>query len=80
MKVTVWHCYWYGPHETIVVVAGSEEELRTKVRESISALWDEDEQGPMPEDWDTLVEAYEEHWDYACYFGDWGYTEIEVQP
>ena len=80
MKVTVWHCYDYGKNDTYVLVAGSEEELMTKVRESIAALWDEDEQGPMPDDWDALMEAYEERWGNACYIGDWGYTEIEVQP
>ena len=79
-RIAIWHCYWYGPHETIVLVAGSDEELRTKVREAIAAGWYPEDQGPMPEDWDDLMEAYEETDDGSCYFAGWDCEEIEVQP
>jgi len=31
----------------------------------------------MPEDFDALLEAYEEYWGNTCYFGDWGYTVLD---
>ena len=75
--IAIWHCYWYGPHETYVMVAETEDALRTKVREAIGAGWYPEDQGPMPEDWDALIEAYETTDPDNCYFGDWGYTIID---
>jgi alpha-L-fucosidase len=76
-NIAIWHCYDYGKNDTYILLAESEDALRTKVRESISALWDADDQGPMPEDFDALLEAYEEYWGNTCYFGDWGYTVLD---
>jgi len=77
MNIVVWHCYWYGPSETYVMLAETEDALRTKVRGEIAAGWYVEDQGPMPEDFDELVEVYEETNPDNCYFGDWGWTVID---
>jgi len=75
--IAVWHCYWYGPNETYVMLAETEDALRAKVRGEIAAGWYAEDQGPMPEDFDELVEVYEETNPDNCYFGDWGWTVID---
>jgi hypothetical protein len=77
MKIKVWHCYWYGEHETVVIFAETHEALEAKVRQVIAEGWYPDEQGPMPEDFSDLMEKYEEVSDGICYFGDWGYTVLD---
>jgi hypothetical protein len=77
MNIAVWHCYDYGPAHTYVLLAETEDALRAKVREAISYRWDKKAQGPMPEDFDELLEMYTE-WDSDLYFGDWGYTVINT--
>jgi hypothetical protein len=76
-NIAIWHCYDYGPHETYVIVAETEELLEAKVREVISATWDEKDQGPMPENFSELMEKYEEVSGGTCYFGDWSYTALD---
>lgn len=78
MKIKVWHCYWYGPYDTYVILAETHEALRAKVREAIAAGWYPDDQGPMPDDWDEMMEAYRDSVGDDCYFGDWGYTVIDA--
>ena len=75
--IAIWHCYWYGPHETIVMLAESEEFLETRVRQAIAEGWYPEEQGPMPEDFGELLEKYQELSGDTCYFGDWSYTVID---
>jgi len=77
MNIKVWHCYWYGKYDTIIILAETEDALRAKVRGAIADGWYPDDDGPMPEDWDDLMEKYEELHGGACYFGDWGYTVID---
>jgi hypothetical protein len=36
MKIKVWHCYWYGPHDTYVILAETHKLLEAKVRASDS--------------------------------------------
>jgi len=76
MNIKVWHCYWYGKYDTIILLAETEDALRAKVREAIADGWYTD-QGPMPEGWDALMEKYEELYGGDCYFGDWGYTVLD---
>ena len=78
MKIKVWHCYWYGPYDTIILLAETHEALQAKVREEIAAGWYPDDQGPMPEDWDELMEQYRELYGSEYYFGDWNYTVIDA--
>ena len=76
-KIVIWHCYFYGPDDTWVILAESEDALRSKVRDQIAAEWDLEGQGPMPEGWDALVEAFD---DWQCghaYFGDWGWSVVD---
>ncbi len=75
--IAIWHCYWYGPHETIVMLAESEAVLETHVRQAIADGWYPEEQGPMPEDFGELLEKYQELSGDTCYFGDWTYTVID---
>jgi hypothetical protein len=77
MNIKVWHCYWYGPHETIVMLAETEDALRAKVREAIAEGWDADEDGPLPEDFSELVDRYQEVSGDTCYFGDYTYTVLD---
>ena len=77
MNIAIWHCYWYGPHDTYVMVAETNELLEAKVREAVADGWYPDDDGPMPESFDDLMEKYEELNGGACYFGDWGYTVID---
>ena len=76
-NIAVWHCYWYGPYDTYVMLAETQELLEAKVRGAIAEGWYPDDDGPMPEDWDDLMEKYEELNGGTCYFGDWGYTVID---
>ena len=76
MKIKVWHCYWYGPHETIVMLAESDAVLETHVREAIADGWDADD-GAMPEDFNELMDRYQEVSGDTCYFGDYTYTVLD---
>ena len=76
MNIKVWHCYWYGKHDTVVMLAESEAVLETRVREAIADGWDADD-GAMPEDFGELLEKYQEISGDTCYFGDWTYTVID---
>jgi hypothetical protein len=75
--IAVWHCYWYGPHDTYVLLAESNEALEAKVRVAIAAGWYPDEDGPLPEDFGDLIEKYRAVSKDTCYFGDWGFTVID---
>ena len=75
--IAVWHCYWYGPYDTYVLLAESNDALEAKVREAIAAGWYPDEDGPLPEDFGDLIEKYRALSKDTCYFGDWGYTVID---
>ena len=77
MNIAIWHCYHYGPYDTIILLAETEAALETKVREAIADGWYPDDQGPMPEDFGELMEKYQEVSGDTCYFGDWGYTFID---
>jgi hypothetical protein len=39
MKTKIWHCYWYGPYETIVLLAETQALLEAKVRQAIADGW-----------------------------------------
>ena len=81
MKTKIWHCYWYRPYETIVLLAETQSLLEAKVREAIADGWYPDTDGPMPEDFGDLMEKYQEvsgDFCYFCYFGDWGFTVIDA--
>jgi hypothetical protein len=75
--IAIWHCYWYGPQDTYVMLAETQELLEAKVREAIAEGWYTDEDGPLPEDFSDLMEKYEEANDSTSYFGDWGYTVLD---
>ena len=77
MNIAIWHCYWYGPSDTYVMLAETNELLEAKVREAIADGWYPEDDGPMPEDFGDLMEKYEELYGGACYFGDWGYTVVD---
>lgn len=77
MNIAIWHCYWYGPHDTYVMLAETQELLEAKVREAIASDWPDLDDGPMPEDFGDLIEAYRKFSGDTCYFGDWGYTFID---
>jgi hypothetical protein len=79
--IMIWHCYHYARHDTFVLVAETPEALEAKVRQAAIDDWDDDfaddDDGPMPDDFDALMEKYEELYGGTCYFGDWGYTIID---
>ena len=77
MNIKVWHCYWYGKYDTIIMLAETEEALRAKVRKAIAECWYPDDDGPMPDDWDEMMEAYRDSVGDNCYFGDWGYEVLD---
>ena len=77
MNIAVWHCFHYGRHDTYVIVAESHEALEDKVRGAIAEDWYPDDDGPLPEDWDELMEKYREVSGDTSYFGDWGYTVLD---
>jgi len=77
MNIAIWHCYHYGQFDTYVMLAETHELLEAKVREAIADGWYPDDDGPMPESFDDLMEKYEEIYGGACYFGDWGFTVID---
>jgi hypothetical protein len=77
MRVVIWHCYHYGKHETSIIVAETNDLLRSKVRGVITSEWRDEDDGPMPEDFSELMDAYnEQHSDQ--YFGDWDWSVIDV--
>ena len=78
MKIKVWHCYWYGPHETIVLLAETQALLEDQIRQAIAEGWYPEDQGPMPDDWDEMMEKYQETSGDQCYFGDCTYTVIDA--
>jgi hypothetical protein len=39
MNIAIWHCYWYGPSDTYVMLAETNELLEAKVREAIADGW-----------------------------------------
>ena len=78
MNISVWHCYWYGPHETYVLVAETADALRAKIRKEIAAGWYPDEQGPLPEDFDELLDRYQDDNGDICYFSDFDYTVLDT--
>ena len=78
MNIAIWHCYWYGPHDTYVMLAETHELLEAKVREAIADGWYPDDDGPMPEDFGELMEKYQEASGDQSYFGDWTYTVIDA--
>jgi hypothetical protein len=49
MNIAIWHCYWYGPRDTYVMLAETNELLEAKVREAIADGWYPEDDGPMPE-------------------------------
>lgn len=75
--IIIWHCYHYGQFDTYVMLAESEELLQAKVRGAIADGWYPEDDGPMPEDFEELLEKYQEVSDDTCYFGDWGFTVID---
>ena len=75
--IAIWHCYHYARHDTFVLVAETQEALEAKVREELAMGWYYDDDGPMPESFDALMEKYEKLYGGTCYFGDWGYTIID---
>ena len=78
MKITIWHCHWYGPHENYVLLAETEQRLEAKVTALIADGWYPDDDGPMPDDFDELMEMYQEVSGDTCYFGDRGFTVIDT--
>ena len=78
MKTKIWHCYWYGPYDTYVILAETHKLLEAKVREAIADGWYPDDDGPMPEDFGGLMEKYQKVSGDTCYFGDWNYTVIDA--
>ena len=78
MKIKVWHCYWYGPYDTYVILAETHKLLEAKVRQAIADGWYPEDQGPMPEDFGELMEKYQKVSGDTCYFGDWNYTVIDA--
>jgi hypothetical protein len=74
--IAIWHCYWYGPYDTYVMLAETQELLEAKVQEAIANDWDFDD-GPLPEDFGDLIEKYRAVSNDTCYFGDWGYTVLD---
>ena len=79
MKIRVWHCYHYGPDDTYIILAESEEALREKIRAEIDASWYPEDDGPLPDDYDEMMEAYESISGYhGSYFGDYGWSEVKV--
>jgi hypothetical protein len=77
MRVIIWHCYHYGKHETSIVVAETNDLLRSKVRGVIASEWRDEDDGPMPESFDDLIEAYHENFENR-YFGEWDWAVIDV--
>lgn len=75
MQIKVWHCYFYGRRDTTIILAESDDALRAKVRDIIKLEWDFEDQGPMPEDFDDLIEAFHENSDDQ-YFGEWDWAYI----
>jgi hypothetical protein len=49
MNIAIWHCYWYGPRDTYVMLAETNELLEAKVRDAIADGWYPEDDGPMPE-------------------------------
>ena len=78
MNIAIWHCYHYGQFDTYVMLAETHEALQAKVREAIADGWYPDDDGPMPDDFDALMEKYQEISGDTCYFGDWGFTVIDA--
>lgn len=74
MQIAVWHSYFYGRRDTMVILAESYEALQAKVRDVIKCEWDFEDQGPMPEDFGDLIEAFHEYGDQ--YFGEWDWSYI----
>lgn len=77
MEIKVWHCYHYGKHETSIIVAETDDILKSKVRGIIASEWREEDDGPMPEDFLDLIEAYHENFNDR-YFGEWDWATINV--
>ena len=76
--IIVWHCYHYTLHDTYVVLAESEAALKAKIWDEIKAGWYPEDDGPLPEDFDTALELYAERADYhGCYFGDIGWSVVD---
>ena len=78
MNIAVWHCYHYGPRDTYVMLAETNDLLEAKVREAIADGWYPEDQGPIPDDWDEMMEKYQEASGDQSYFGDWTYTVIDA--
>ena len=77
MMIRVWHCYYYGPHDTYIILAESEDALKEKIRAEITAGWYPEDDGPLPDDYDEMMEAYMNLSGYhGSYFGDYGWTEV----
>jgi hypothetical protein len=76
-KIKIWHCYHYGRHETTIIAAETEDHLRAKVCAVIAGEWDAEDQGPAPDNFDDLMEAYNDYFDDK-YFGCWDWSVIDV--
>lgn len=75
MQIKIWHCYFYGRQDTTIILAENEPALRAKVRDVIASEWDWENQGPMPESFADLFEAFHDY-DNQQYFGDWDWAYI----
>lgn len=77
--IKVWHCYHYGPSETYIILAESENALKAKIMKEISAGWYPEDDGPLPDDFDAMMELYDSIGDYhGSYFGDFGWSIIDA--
>ena len=75
--IAIWHCCWYGPYDPYVMLAETEELLEAKVRGAIAEGWDDENDGPMPEDFSELLKKYATISNDTYYFDDWGYTALD---
>ena len=74
-QIKVWHCYFHGHRDTMILLAESHDALKAKVRGIIVSEWDLEDHGPMPEDFDDLIEAFHENND-SQYFGEWDWAYV----
>jgi hypothetical protein len=51
---------------------------KPKSEQAIAEGWYPEDQGPIPDDWDEMMEKYQEASGDQCYFGDWTYTVIDA--
>ena len=64
--VTVYSTYWYGSHDTIVLVAETEDHLKSQIFEVLTNSWDADEQ--IPKTFDAAYKLWNEEINcHSCY-------------